>query len=120
VPDVSRGEVWLVDLPQGRGHEQEGTRPAVIVLDLRGHNTAVIVPTTKELATERFSHVYTIMPSKENGLDRESVAQAYQIQTITKERFIHKMGKLNAADIDAVMGIIANMLKLEKPKAEPN
>ena len=29
--DPSRGEIWLADLGTGRGHEQSGQRPVLVV-----------------------------------------------------------------------------------------
>ena len=31
--DPSRGEIWLADLGTGRGHEQGGQRPVLVVSD---------------------------------------------------------------------------------------
>ncbi len=56
----ARGEVWMVDLDPTRGHEQRGTRPALVVsVDLFNASPAglvVVLPITSKAKNIR-SHV---------------------------------------------------------------
>ena len=49
---MDKGEIWVVEFPKLDGHEQAGTRPAVVLAEVFG--IAVIVPLTTNLAALRF------------------------------------------------------------------
>jgi mRNA interferase MazF len=53
---VTRGDVYRVRLPAGRGHEQHGPRYGVIIqMDaLLGLSTAIIAPTSRSAAPATF------------------------------------------------------------------
>lgn len=79
-----RGEVWLVDWSPGRGSEQLGRRPAVVVqtnpanLNPRYPNTIVVAVSTS--GREVPSHV-KLEPSGANGLRKTSFARCEQLLT---------------------------------------
>jgi mRNA-degrading endonuclease toxin of MazEF toxin-antitoxin module len=45
------GEIWLVDLEDSKGHERQGTRPAVIVGI--AHSMIIVVPLTGNLNSSK-------------------------------------------------------------------
>lgn len=53
---MTRGDVFRVRLPRGRGHEQQGPRYAVIVQadELLGLSTAIVAPTSRSAAPATF------------------------------------------------------------------
>lgn len=53
---MTRGDVYRVRLPTGRGHEQHGPRYAVIVQAdaLLGLSTAIVAPTSRSAAPATF------------------------------------------------------------------
>ena len=97
---MTRGDIVLVNLPQsadGAGHEQVGTRPALIVHDDATSDTlsvVMIVPFTSNLKAQRFPHTILIPPSKDNGLTVPSVLLVFQLRAIDKQRVIGKLGHL--------------------------
>ena len=111
----AKGDVWLVDLPEGVGHEQKGRRPAV-VLHVKANAVVVIIPLTSEFRNERFGHTHCIQPSKENGLSEESIALVFQIRALDPQRFIQKIGRLDKKDLDAVDELLVDMLRLSAAK----
>ncbi|MBI3161108.1 MAG: type II toxin-antitoxin system PemK/MazF family toxin [Chloroflexi bacterium] len=66
---MTRGDIVLVNLPQttdDAGHEQVGTRPALIVHDDATSDTlsvVMIVPFTSNLKAQKFPHAILIQPS---------------------------------------------------------
>ena len=82
---MKRGDIFLVNLPQvtdGAGHEQVGTRPALIMHDDATSGTlsvVIIVPFTSNLKAKRFPHTIVVQPSKENGLSMPSVLRCLSI-----------------------------------------
>lgn len=109
---ASKGDIWLVDLPEGVGHEQKGKRPAVVIVHVKENATAVVIPLTGQLHNERFSHTYCVQASKENGLEEESIVLVFQIRALDPQRFMHKRGKLDKKDMDAIDALLKDMLKL--------
>ena len=97
---MTRGDIVLVNLPQsadGAGHEQVGTRPALIVHDDATSGTlsvVMIVPFTSNLKAQRFPHTILIPPSKGNGLTVPSVLLVFQLRAIDKQRVTGKLGYL--------------------------
>ena len=107
---MQSGEIWLVDLFDSKGHEQQGERPGVIVGISNG--LMITVPLTSNLTTARFSHTYSISPSTLNGLKSESVAMIFQIVALDKSRFSFKMGSLDPSQMSAVRSLIKDLCEL--------
>lgn len=97
---MTRGDIVLVNLPQavyGAGHEQVGTRPALVVQDDPTSETLsviMIVPFTSNLKAQRFPHTILIQPSAQNGLSMPSVLMIFQLRAIDKTRVTKKIGRL--------------------------
>ena len=93
---ASRGEVWWIDLGQPiEGHEQAGRRPAVIFQtdDLSLLSTVVIIPLTTQLKTAGSANT-VLIPAREAGLDRDSLALCHQIRVLDRRRLISRIGEL--------------------------
>jgi len=110
---MKRGDIVLVNLPQAAdsaGHEQVGTRPALIVHDDATSDTlsvVMIVPFTSNLKAQRFPHTILVKPSKENGLSMPSVLLVFQLRAIDKQRVTKKIGHLE----DKLMGQVNQEIK---------
>ncbi|HWS84641.1 MAG TPA: type II toxin-antitoxin system PemK/MazF family toxin, partial [Ktedonobacteraceae bacterium] len=74
-PNPRRGEIWDVNWSPGRGAEQQGTRPALIIQNDRGNASSsyplTIVASMSRTERELPLHV-RISPSPENGLTNET------------------------------------------------
>lgn len=105
-----RGEVWIVDLDPTRGAEIQKQRTAVVMsLDgLAKLPIHIIVPITGWKSSFASSHwFYKLAPTRANGLSKESGADALQLRSVARERFIRKLGVLSAEDLDEVAYRIA-------------
>jgi mRNA interferase MazF len=89
-----RGQVWLVNWNPGRGTEQAGIRPALVIQNDIGNERA---PTTIVAAisgtVKRYPMNVLIIPP-EGGLDRPSIVKTSQILTVSKERLERCLGHL--------------------------
>ncbi|MHB0886201.1 MAG: type II toxin-antitoxin system PemK/MazF family toxin [Bacillota bacterium] len=92
-PEPLRGEIWLVDWSPGRGSEQLGVRPALVVQNDTGntYSTTTIVAAVSTKGKREYPFHVTVLPS-ETGLSEPSVIKLEQITTIDKERLIRKVG----------------------------
>ncbi len=108
---MKNGDIWLVDLSDAKGHEQQGTRPAIVVGSANG--LVLVVPLTSSVASARFSHTHAISPDPQNGLDAESIALVFQIVSLDRERFRHRIGTISEQHRLAVVAIIRDLLNLD-------
>jgi mRNA interferase MazF len=104
-----KGEIWLINLDPTMGSEIRKTRPALIVsedaigiLPLR-----VIVPITDWKERYAIAPWLVFIPSDaQNGLTKDSAADAFQIRSVSQERFIRKIGFLHQAQVAQVIDAI--------------
>ncbi len=89
VPRPSRGEIWEVDWSPGRGAEQTGRRPALIIQNDHGNHSDVypntLIATISTKGRDIPFHVF-IRKSRANGLKADSYVKCEQILTISKAR----------------------------------
>ncbi len=88
--DPCRGEVWLVDLGTGRGHEQAGQRPA-LVLSVDGFNAGpadllLVVPLTSKTTKSKNIPAHIRVDPAEGGLKTPSVVLCDQLRAVSKDR----------------------------------
>ena len=109
---MTKGDVWLVEMPETVGHEQYGTRPAVILAEINYYLIVVLVPITKNMNTASAPFTITIQPSRSNGLMVPSVALSMQIRAVDRKRLIRQLGVLDSADLDKLNVQLKQMLQL--------
>jgi mRNA interferase MazF len=101
-PNPRRGEIWDVNWSPGRGAEQQGTRPALIIQNDRG-NTSFSYPLTIVASmsrTERELPLHVrISPSPENGLTDYTDVKCEQVMTIEKSRLIRRRGAITPEEM---------------------
>ena len=100
-----RGEIWDVNWSPGRGAEQQGTRPALIVQNDRG-NTSHTYPLTIVASmsrTERELPLHVrIAPTEENGLTDYTDVKCEQLMTIEKSRLLRRRGVISSEELSKV------------------
>ncbi len=110
-----RGEVWLLNLNPTVGAEIRKTRPAIIVNDdeIGALPLKIIVPVTDW--KERYEGVVwmtKIEPNAENGLTKDSAADAFQVRSVSQERFVRKLGRVSNEQIGEISEALAIVLKI--------
>ena len=100
-----------VELPSANGHEQTGTRPAMVLAETEA-NIAVIIPFTTNLQALRFPHTIEIKPSTKNGLSVVSVGLIFQVRAVDKKRLRNKIGELGEPLLSSVNAILRELLSL--------
>jgi len=113
---MCRGEVWLINLDPTVGAEIKKTRPAVIVNDdaIGILPLKVIVPITEW--KERYAiapWMVRLDPDPENGLDKPSAADAFQVRSVAQERFVRQQGKLSDTAMQEITKSLAIVLSIE-------
>ena len=111
-----RGEVWLINLDPTVGAEIKKTRPAVIVNDdaIGVLPLRVIVPITEW--KDRYGiapWMAQLEPSAEAGLEKMSAADAFQVRSVSQERFVRRLGQLSEATMQEITRALAVVLCIE-------
>ncbi|MDY6846637.1 MAG: type II toxin-antitoxin system PemK/MazF family toxin [Chloroflexota bacterium] len=112
---MHRGEIWLINLDPTVGAEIKKSRPAVIVnvdeigvLPLR-----IIVPiTTWKDHYSKAPWMVKIQPTKQNGLDKPSAADAFQVRSLSRERFSHPIGIVDLDTLSTILEAIQIVIGL--------
>jgi mRNA-degrading endonuclease toxin of MazEF toxin-antitoxin module len=115
---VKSGDIVYVDLA-GKGTEQKGIHPAIILKFIQGTPLAIVVPLTTNLDVwGKFGMTYLIQKSDKNGLKADSVAQVFQINSCSTSRFqpdftgqIKVLGTVSDDDRKAIESIIREQMK---------
>ncbi len=111
----TRGEIWWVDWSPGRGSEQAGRRPALIVLtdaanqNPRYPNTIVAAVSTKGRPVP--FHI-RLDPDDQNGLTAVSYIKCEQLLTISRDRLESRIGRIGAEELQRVREALLRVLDL--------
>lgn len=105
-----------MDWSPGRGSEQTGLRPAVVIqtdaANLNEHYPNIIVLTVSTKGKPVPFHI-VIRPSKQNNLRAESFIKCEQILTISKERLISRIGLLEKEYMEKIKRAVKLVLELD-------
>lgn len=114
-PPIFRGEIWLINLDPTMGAEIKKTRPAVVISSdgIGKLPLKVIVPLTEwsQAFTSSRWHVH-LQPDKNNGLSKESAADAFQLRSLSIYRFVKKIGRVNALELEEIVQAVAIVVDL--------
>jgi mRNA interferase MazF len=97
------------------GAEIRKTRPAIIVNDdeIGILPLKVIVPLTNwKEHYEETVWMTKIEPVAENGLSKISAADAFQVRSVSQERFVEKLGKVSEEQLADISQALAVVLKI--------
>jgi mRNA interferase MazF len=117
VTSPRRGEIWDVNWSPGRGAEQQGTRPALIIQNDRGNASSsyplTIVASMSRTERELPLHV-RISASPENGLVHDTDVKCEQLLTIEKTRLLRRRGTISDEEmrrVDTALRLSLDLLK---------
>ena len=103
-PAAARGDVWLADLDEGRGHEQAGVRPVLVVsaseIGTGPGDLAVVVPLTTTFRAAQPLHVAIEPP--DGGTRQASYAMTEQIRAVSRERLLRHWGAIDDDTMERV------------------
>lgn len=93
---ISRGEIYGIELEEGKGSEQGGYRPAVVIQNDVGNKyspTVIVAMITSKHKTPLPTHLGI-------ELTERSIIMFEQIRTIDKTRLSKYLGKLNTKELE--------------------
>lgn len=110
------GDVFMIDWSPGRGSEQTGVRPAIIVQNNAFNSNPnypnSIVVTVSKHGRPIPTHV-EIPRAQDNGLwEPISYAKCEQLYTVDKARLVKKLGKITPEQLAAISRALKRVLSL--------
>ena len=103
---LHKGEIWLINLDPTIGAEIRKTRPAVIISE----DAMGILPLRIIVPLADWKERYSVAPwmtliemEAQNGLTKPSAADAFQIRSVSQERFVQRIGALQDAQIRQIL-----------------
>jgi mRNA interferase MazF len=111
--DPSRGEIWQVNLNPTQGHEQSGTRPALVVSEDTFNNgpagLVIVLPIT---SVSKGIPFYVEVKPPEGGLTMRSFIKCEEIRGVSKQRLSQRLGEVSARTMEMVADRIKIVLDL--------
>ena len=112
-PIVRRGEVWLIDFRLGRGSEQLGGRPAVVIQNDIGNQYASTTIVAALTTTMKIYPITVKVDRGEGGLKQLSMVNLAQVLTLDKTRLQKRLGALSPQTMARVSAAIRVSLDLD-------
>jgi len=109
-PQPKRGEIWQVRFDPAIGAEIRKLRPALVIsLDGVGRlPLRIVVPITDWRPVFANLSWFVLLPaSPDNGLSKDSGADAFQVKSVSESRFVLRLGVVTDAQLDEIASAIA-------------
>ena len=109
---MRQAELWYADLNPVRGGEQAGWRPVVILSGnlLNEHlNTLICCPLTTRI--KNYHGNVVLEPDDKNKLPLRSEILVFHIRSISKERLVRKIGKINEEQLEQIKTTLQDILR---------
>jgi mRNA interferase MazF len=109
---MKQTEIWEVYFDPVLGNEQAGRRPALIIsgnLANNHLNTIIVCPLTSKL--KNYQGNLILEPTSANGLVKKSEIMTIHIRSLSKERFLKKIGAISKTDFQIVKESLDKIIK---------
>jgi mRNA interferase MazF len=109
---MKQKDIYIVDLKPTIGNEQQGQRPAVIVSGNAMNDyfgVSIICPLTSSI--KNYAGCTIVKKSRNNGLTADSEVLTFQIRTLSKKRFIKKIGKITDEVLQQIFAGLSDVLR---------
>ena len=94
-PEPLRGEVWDLSFDPNTGHEQAGTRPALVLSeDIFNEGPAGMVVVAPITRTQRKVRWHVPVSPPEGGLGSEKFIQCEDVRSVSKQRLKRRRGRV--------------------------
>ena len=102
---MNSGEIWLINLDPAIGAEIRKTRPAIIVSsDVVGRlPLKIIIPIIGwKSHYSDVPWIIELFPDNENKLHKVSGADTFQVRSLSQERFVRIIGKIDPGTMQQI------------------
>jgi mRNA interferase MazF len=95
--EVKKYEIWMATMREGKGSEQVGIRPVVVLQNNVGNRfspTILAAPLTSSIAKTKIP-THVMVQATNMGLEKDSTVLLEQVVTLDKTRLKYKICELN-------------------------
>lgn len=92
---VKRGDIWVAELGKGVGSEQRGRRPVLVMQNNLGNRYSDVITILPLTSQKKKENLPTHVQISEPFLLTDSEVLVEQVRSISRERFIAKVGKIS-------------------------
>ena len=92
---VKRGDIWVAELGKGVGSEQRGRRPVLVMQNNLGNKYSDVITILPLTSQKKKEDLPTHVPISEPFLLTDSEVLVEQVRSISRERFIAKVGRIS-------------------------
>ncbi len=109
---MKQGEIWYASLDPSKGSEQDGYRPVVILSgNLLNQYLQVVITAPLTTKIKNYQGNPIIEPDKNNGLHEVSELMVFHIRSISKDRLVKRLGKIEKTELDLVVSTLNDILR---------
>jgi mRNA interferase MazF len=119
---VKRGEIWWADLGPYRTGEQTGRRPVIVWQSdtlTKLLQSVLVVPLTTNLDRAKLAGT-ALVSASDGGLSSDSVAIAFQMRAIPKERLKTRIRPLSVEELAELELATDEAVGRVEPEADPD
>jgi mRNA interferase MazF len=110
---MKQGEIWFADLNPTKGSEQAGFRPIVILSgNLLNKYLPIVISAPLTTKIKNYQGNPVIEPNDRNGLTKNSELMMFDIQSISKERLVRKVGEISSSELEMAIQTLGDLMKL--------
>jgi mRNA interferase MazF len=109
---MKQAEIWNVNLNPVKGSEQAGFRPVVILSGNLANEflrTVIVCPLTTKIKGYKGNPV--LEPDIKNGLKEKSEVLVFHIRSISKDRFVNKLGEVTPDCMEQMKKTLGDILR---------
>ena len=89
-------EIWYANLNPGKGSEQQGFRPVVIISgNMLNQYLQVVIACPLTTKIKNYKGNLVLEPNDENGLSEKSEIMTFHIRSVSKDRLVKKIGRIS-------------------------
>lgn len=93
-------EIWYANLNPGKGSEQLGFRPVVIVSgNLLNQYLQVVICCPLTTKIKNYKGNIILEPNERNGLAEKSEIMIFHIRSLSKDRLVKKIGNISETQL---------------------
>lgn len=94
-------EIWYANLNPGKGSEQLGFRPIVIVSgNLLNEYLQIVITCPLTTKIKNYKGNVILEPDEINGLTEKSEIMTFHIRSVSKDRLVKKIGRITEKQLN--------------------
>jgi mRNA interferase MazF len=109
---MKQRDIWYANLNPGKGSEQLGFRPVVIISgNLLNQYLPVVITCPLTTKIKNYKGNIVLEPNDENGLSEKSEIMVFHIRSVSKDRLVKKIGRISEEQLKQLKAGMDDILR---------